>query len=264
MTRALPPRNVIEVVDGFWNIRGSFMIAGFYDLGTHASLVRRASGKFVLLDACSIDHETRRWVHEQTRDGEDLEAILNLHPFHTLHVRSLHEAYPRAKLYGTARHHAKLEGLPWESLRVEDAALNEVFGEDLGFSVPRGVDFIPKNESLHFASVLAFHHASKTLHVDDTLLYMRVPWPFRLFKPDVTRLHPTLGAVLERRAGAVSDFRGWGRELVERTRDVQNLCAAHSTVLLAGKNEGASIGSRVEAAVKNVEGKLAAHERKFG
>ncbi|CAN5925248.1 hypothetical protein BH11MYX4_BH11MYX4_42480 [soil metagenome] len=252
------------MADGFWNIRGSFMIAGFYDLGTQASLVRRASGKFVVLDSCSIADDTRRWIHAQTRDGDDIEAILNLHPFHTLHVRSLHEAYPRAKLYGTARHRAKLADLPWQPLLTEDPALHEAFREDLGFSVPRGVDFIPKNENLHFSSVLAFHHASKTLHVDDTLLYMRVPWPFRLFKPDVTRLHPTLGAVLERRAGAAADFRAWARELVERTRDVQNLCAAHSTALLAGKNEGASIAARVEAAVRAVEGKLQAHERKFG
>jgi len=252
------------VADGFWNIRGSFVIAGIYDLGTQASLVRRASGKFVLLDACAISDETKRWIHELTRDGEDLEAILHLHPFHTLHVRSLHASYPRAKLHGTARHRDKLADLPWEPLLTEEAALHEAYREDLGFSVPRGVDFIPKNEDLHFASVLAFHHASRTLHVDDTLLYMRLPWPVRFFKPDVTRLHPTLGAVLERRAGAVADFRAWARELVERTRDVQNLCAAHSTTLLAGKNDGASIGARVEAAVRGVEGKLAAHERKYG
>jgi hypothetical protein len=179
-------------------------------------------------------------------------------------VRSLHEAFPRAKLYGTARHREKLEGLPWEPVGTEDPALHEAFRDDLAFSVPRGVDFIPKDEKLHFSSVLAFHHASKTLHVDDTLLYMRVPYPFRLLKPDVTRLHPTLAAVLERRVGAVAGFRAWARELVERTRDLQNLCAAHSTTLLARKNEGASIGTRVEAAVRNVEGKLAAHERKYG
>ena len=52
LARAPLPSNVIEVAEGFWNIRGSFKIAGLYDLGTHASLVRRASGKLVLLDAC--------------------------------------------------------------------------------------------------------------------------------------------------------------------------------------------------------------------
>ena len=260
----LPPRNVIEVADGFWNIRGSFMIAGIYDLGTHASLVRRASGKYVILDACAIADDTRRWIDEETRNGEDVEAIVHLHPFHTLHVQSLHEAYPRAKLYGTARHRRKAPALPWEAVLTEDAALNELFRDDLAFSVPRGVELIPANESLHFSSVLAFHHASRTLHVDDTLLYMHLPWPVRLFKPDVTRLHPALAEVLEHRPGAAADFRSWCRELVDRCRDVENLCAAHSTVLLAGNNDGASIVARVETAVQNVEGKLAAHERKYG
>ena len=255
------PSNVIEVADGFWNIRGTFLIAGVFDLGTQCSLVRRANGKFVILDACAIDAETRKWIDGKTHDGADIEAVLHLHPFHTLHVTSLHEAYPKAKLYGTARHREKAKELPWESVLTEDPALQELFREDFTFSVPRGVDFIPKDEKLHFASVLAFHSASKTLHVDDTLLYMRVPWPFRLFKPDVTRLHPTLAKVLEHRAGAAEDFRAWARELVELTRGVENLCAAHSSVLLASKNEGASIVARVEAAVKNVEGILEAHRR---
>ena len=264
MVCAPVPRDVIEVADGFWNIRGSFMIAGIYDLGTQASLVRRASGKYVLLDACALTDQSLRWLRAQTGDGAELEAVLHLHPFHTLHVRSAHEAFPRAKLYGTARHHAKLADLPWETLLTEDAALHAAFREDLGLSVPRGVYFIPRNENLHFASVLAFHHASKTLHVDDTLLYLRVPWPFRLFKPDVTRLHPTLAKVLEHRAGAAAEFRAWCRELVESTRDVQNLCAAHSTVLLSRENKGASIVTRVEAAVRNAESTLAAHERTHG
>lgn len=257
------PSNVIEVADGFWNIRGTFIIAGFFDLGTHSSLVRRANGKFVILDACAIDEETRKWIDGKTNDGADVEAVLHLHPFHTLHVTSLHQAYPRAKLYGTARHRAKAKDLPWEPVLVEDPAFLDLFREDFTFSVPRGVDFIPKDEKLHFASVLAFHSASKTLHVDDTLLYMRLPWPLRVFKPDVTRLHPTLAKVLEQRAGAVADFRAWTAELVELSRGVENLCAAHSTVLLASKNEGASIVTRVETAVKNVEGILAAHERTY-
>lgn len=264
MSGAPSPKNVIEVADGFWNIRGSFMIAGIYDLGTQASLARRANGKLLLLDACALSDDTKRWIEALTRGGEDLEAILNLHPFHTLHVKAAHQAFPRAKLYGTARHKAKLADLPWEPLLMEDPELHELFTGDLTLSIPRGVDFIPANESLHFASVLAFHEASKTLHVDDTLIHMPLPWPIRFFKADVTRLHPTLAKVLERRAGAVSDFRAWAKELVDLTRGVENLCAAHSKVMLAGKYDGPSIASRVEAAVKGVEGTLVAHQRKYG
>ena len=176
----------------------------------------------------------------------------------------MHASFPRAKLYGTARHGTELVDLPWEPLLTEEATLHELFRDDFGFSVPRGVDFIPAHANLHFASVLTFHHASKTLHVDDTLLCIPLPWPLRLFKTDITRLHPTLGAVLERRKGAVADFRAWAGEVVERSRDVRNLCAAHSTSLLATTNAGASVASRIEAAVRDVEGKLVAHERKYG
>jgi hypothetical protein len=256
--------DVIEVADGFWNIRGSFKVGGVLDIGTHASLVRRASGAFVLLDACAFSEETRAWLDETTRGGELLEGVLHLHPFHTLHVRAAHALFPRAKLFGTARHHETLADLPWEALRTEDLELHRHFAEDFEFSVPRGTDFVSKDPTLHFSSVLAIHRASKTLHVDDTLLHIRLPWPLRLVVSDVTRLHPTLAKVLEPRAGAVQEFRAWAGELVERAKDLDNLCAAHSAVLLGRKNTGASIASRVEAAVRKAESTLAAHERKHG
>ena len=257
------PRHVIKVADGFWNIRGTFKIGGgLLDIGTHASLARRASGRFVLLDACAFSDAIQRWLEEKTRGGEALEAILHLHPFHTVHVRAAHALFPRAKLYGTARHHETLADSPWEALRTEDPELHELFAEDFDFSVPRGTEFVSNDPNLHFASVLAIHRASKTLHVDDTLLYMRLPWLLRLFASDVTRLHPTLAKVLEPRAGAAEEFRAWARELVERAKDIDNLCAAHSAVLLGRENKGASIAARIEAAVQKVEPVLAAHERK--
>ena len=154
--------------------------------------------------------------------------------------------------------------LPWEPLHTEDPELHALFADDLVLSVPRGVDFIPEDENLHFASVLAFHPASRTLHVDDTLSYARLPWPVRAFKQDLLILHPTLAKVLERRAGAVADFRAWAEELVTRCQDVDNLCAAHSATLLAADNQGPSIAERVRAAVGAVDGKLAKHERRFG
>lgn len=256
------PRHVIEVGDGFWNIRGSFKIGGLLDIGTHASLVRRANGKFVLLDACAFPEEIQQWLTEKTGGGEALEAILHLHPFHTIHVRAAHELFPRAKLYGTARHHETLADLKWEQLRTEDRALHQLFAEDFEFSVPLGTEFVSKDSNLHFASVLAIHRATKTLHVDDTIIYLRLPWLLRLFASDVTRLHPTLAKVLETRAGAAGEFRAWARDLVTRAKDIENLCAAHSAVLLGAQNKGAPVAARIEAAVQRVESVLADHERK--
>jgi hypothetical protein len=259
----MPPSNVIHVGEGFWNIRGSLKIGGILDVKTHASLVRRKGGGYILLDACELDEATRSWIAEETSGDDAIEAVLHLHPFHTLFVRALHEAYPKAKLYGTARHKRLASELSWEAEETDGAALHALFADDLDFSVPRGVDFIPKNENLHFSSVLAFHGASKTLHVDDTLCYAKLPAPLSWWKKEMLAFHPSLAKVLERRAGAVRDFRNWTTELVDRVQSIENLCAALTCVLLRDAG-GASIGDRVGDAVRGLERKLAAHERKYG
>jgi hypothetical protein len=257
-------KNVLDLGEGFYNLRGALTVRGVLPIGTHASLVRRKSGRFILLDAIDLDPEARRFVDEVTGKGDAIEAVLHLHPFHTLFVRSAHALYPRAKLYGTSRHARLAPELPWEALRTDEPALHQLFAEDLDFSVPRGVDFIPENENLHFSSVLAFHSASRTLHVDDTLNYVRLPLPFSLFKKDLLGLHPTLGRVLERRAGAARDFRAWARELAERVRSIDNVCAAHTSALVGHRDGGPSVAERVARAIEAVEPKLAAHERRFG
>ncbi|MBW1875889.1 MAG: hypothetical protein JRF48_10305 [Deltaproteobacteria bacterium] len=253
------------VADDFWNIRGSFKIGGVVDIGTQASLVRRGNGKFVFLDSYTLSGEVEREVLELTNDGRDVEAILNVHPFHTVFARKMHERFPNAKLYGTERHISRFSGLPWEALRTEDAELHAMFADDFEFSVPRGVDFISANENVHFSSVLVLHRASNTIHVDDTLMYVRLPRLMRVVgRPDAMSFHPTLAKALEKRAGAASDFRGWAEELAERWRDAQNLCAAHTATLTARKNQGPPIQARLLKALAKVERTLATHERKYG
>ena len=79
------------------------------------------------------------------------------------------------------------------------------------------VDFISANENVHFSSVLVLHRASKTIHVDDTLMYVRLPRMMGAFGlTDVMSFHPTLPKALEKRAGAARDFRDWTEELTER------------------------------------------------
>ena len=104
---------ILQVSEDFWNIRGSFRIGGVIDVGTQASLIRLASGRFVFLDAYTLRGSVRREVEALTGDGRDVEAILNLHPFHTVHVRRMHQWYPQARLYGTARHRSRFPELPW-------------------------------------------------------------------------------------------------------------------------------------------------------
>ncbi len=255
---------ILKISDDFWNIRGSFKIAGIIDIGTQTSLVRLAGGKFVFLDSYTLDGSVLEEVDQLTRNGKDVAAILNLHPFHTVHVGWMHERYPKARHYGTARHLSRFPDLKWQAGLIEDPATQLKFTEDFEFSVPRGVDFISADENLHFSSVLVLHRASQTIHVDDTFMYIRLPLLMRFFGlTDSFSFHLTLANVLEKRAGAAQDFRQWATELAENWRDAENLCAAHTTTLLDADNT-TPIHDRILSALARVESKLKTHEDKYG
>jgi hypothetical protein len=255
---------ILQISDDFWNIRGDFKIGGFINIGTHASMVRRGNGKFVLLDAYTLHGEAKKWIDALSNNGDDIEAIINLHPFHTVHVQNVHEQYPNAKLYGTQRHIERFSDLPWQSELTESEECADLFAGDFEFSVPAGVDFISSNEHLHFSSVLAYHKASKTIHSDDTLMYLQLPGLLGQIKKADVSFHMTLAKTLQKRAEAVKDFRAWATRLAEQWSDAENLCAAHSATLLGSENQSASIADRILTALQNVEKTLQAHERKFG
>lgn len=246
-----------ELTDSFWNIRGSFKVLGLLDVGSQMSLAGLGSGGFVLLDSYPLTAEAMQQVLKKTEGGRLVKAILNLHPFHTVHVRTVADAFPGAKLYGTRRHVARAPDLRWEKIHTEDPELSDVFGEDFVFSVPRGVDFIPQNETLHFASVLAFHKASRTLHVDDTLGYSGLPLVGGL------QLHPSLGSVLQKRPGAVAEFRAWLSELAALCQKTEHLCTAHMKKR-PGKEIERDLVNLTRKAAARVERKLQLHEERYG
>lgn len=258
-------REVILTADNFWTVRGSYKFRGIFNIGTQSSLIRRANGKFVFLDSYTLSAAARGEVNALTNDGRDVEAIVNLHPFHTLHVVAMHRAFPSARLYGTARHCARFADLPWEQARSEDPAMHALFAEDFEFFVPRGVSFVSADESAHLSSVLALHRASRTLHVDDTFLYFPLPWPLRLLDPvGLVRIHPTLPKALEPRAGAARDFRQWVEGVAARGQDIEHLCAAHSGVLRNIRALGTAIPALLRKALTKAEPILRAHEQQFG
>ena len=255
---------LLPISDDFWNIRGSFRIAGLIDIGTQASLVRLTSGKFVFLDSYTLSGAVLEEVNRLTNDGQDVVAVLNLHPFHTIHVAWMHENFPDAKHYGTARHLSRFPELVWQPTLIEDSKTQAKFAADFDFSVPRGVDFISDDEHLHFSSVLVLHRGSQTLHVDDTLMYIRLPLLLRFFSlSNSFSFHPTLAKVLEKRAGAAQDFRDWANELAENCQDTRTLCAAHTATLVTGEQD-LPIHDRIIAALEKVESTLKKHERKYG
>ena len=254
---------ILQISDDFWNIRGDFKIGGILNIGTHSSLVRRRNGKFVLLDAYTLQDEVKERIDAQSNNGDDIEAIINLHPFHTVHVKKAHEQFPDARLFGTRRHVEKFPDLPWQPELTESADCADLFADDFEFSVPAGVDFISSNEHLHFSSVLAYHKASRTIHSDDTLMYLQLPGLLgKLRQPEIS-FHMTLPKTLEKRANAADDFRAWATQLAEQWVDAENLCAAHSATLLGSENQSESISSRVLTALQNVEKSLQRHERRY-
>lgn len=74
---------IIRVADSFLNVRGSFKI-GPIDIKTHTSLVQRKNGNWLMLDSLKMADTVKQEVDEVTQGGKTLDAILNLHPFHTV------------------------------------------------------------------------------------------------------------------------------------------------------------------------------------
>lgn len=220
-----------EIGTGFWRVSGDFKLGGIVNLGTQASLVRLADGNFVFLDSYTLPDAVKAEVDILTEAGSKLTAILNLHPFHTLHCEWMHRAYPDAALYGTARHHRKLPDLPWQDQKCESGVLEEAFGDDFAFSIPRGVPLVCEDEAVHFSSILALHRASGTIHVDDTLVYLDKGFPLSLL-PVIGRVafHPTLDKALEPRPGAADEFREWAIALGIEWAGAKRIAAAHNAV----------------------------------
>ncbi len=245
---------VVEFGDGFWNIRGTFKIAGLLDIGTQASLVRLKNGRFVILDSYPLEGAVKDQIMALTDQGRAVEAVINVHPFHTVFVKKTHEQFPNARHIGTKRHHERFPALKWEEFTTEDPRLHAQFADDFEFSVPAGVDFISANPKLHFSSVLVFHPASRTLHVDDTLTYVSLPLVGGL------RFHPALAEVLQKRPGAAAEFRTWALWLIERLRDVDHLATAHMKSL----GPQSDLSGQVKSALKDAEKVLVAHESRQG
>ena len=220
-----------QLAKNFWTFRGDFKVAKVINVGTHMSLARRANGKFVLLDSYDLDESDRKSLLSLTDGGQAIEAIINVHPFHTLHCSAVHKLLPHARLIGTGRHHTKAPELPWEPGLIEDPATQAEFAADLDFSVPEGVNLVCADENVHFSSVLVRHKESGIVHVDDTINVLAFPGILGRFLPQSKlKFHPALGKALQKRPGAADDYAAWARDLADRWAGTPIVCAAHSSI----------------------------------
>ncbi len=190
---------IIDLGAGFWNIRGTFRLGGVLNIGTQCSLVKLASGRFVFLDSYTLTDDVRAQVMALTNNGQDVEAVLNLHPFHTVHCAQMAKDFPQATFYGSSRHQKKVPEVQWADDLVESDAVAERYPE-LKFSLSQGVHYIAPNEMIHAGSLLAFHPASKSLHVDDTFMSP----PTKLLETVLPELllHPTTKKALKNESNA--------------------------------------------------------------
>lgn len=255
------PGDFIDCGNGFWNARGSFKIAGVIEGGTQASLVALPNGNFLWLDSITLTGDALEGAMRLTDGGKKVEAILNLHPFHTLHCEWASVHFPNATLYGSGRHKRKVPSVDWADENVESETVATRYGVTLRFSLPRGVDYISANQNVHFSSLLAFHPASGTVHSDDTLSYSKLPFPISLLKRQTPIFfHPTLRKALERRPGAAADFRDWAHELGRDWSKARRVCAAHNGICELPETD---FRAQVERALERVEPTLARHEKDF-
>ena len=251
-----------RLAEDFLTFRGSYRFKGIIQLGTQMSLARRPSGKYLLLDSYTLEGEDKSALLVATDGGKAIEAVLNLHPFHTLHCEAVHALLPHAAHYGTRRHHRLLPNLPWRPGAMEDAETQAMFADTLDLSVPTGVDFVCEDETVHVASVLARHRASRIVHVDDTLNVLAPPSLLKPLLPEPKiRFHPMLKKALGKRAGAADDYARWAKSLAEDWADTPVVCAAHSSIRRLPEG-----GFRREVldALDDSEGVLAAHREQYG
>lgn len=209
---------------GFWNIRGDFRIGGVINIGTQCSLVKLESGKFIFLDSYTLTGEIRDTVMALTNNGQEVEAVLNVHPFHTVHCAQMAKDFPQAIFYGSSRHAKKVPEIQWSKALVESAAVAERYPE-IEFSMSQGIEYISPNEMIHAGSLLAYHPASQSLHVDDTFMSP----PTKLLEKVLPELllHPTTKKALKNEANAGKQFCDWATNIAHDW-DVRHFCAAHS------------------------------------
>ena len=225
---------IYDLGQGFWSIRGSFIKNGIIDIGVQSALVQLASGRFIFLDSYTLTGQVRQQVMALTNDGQDVEAVLNVHPFHTVHCAQMAKDFPEAIFYGSSRHHEQVPNVKWSKDLVESEAVTTRYAE-LEFSLPKGIYYIAPNENVHASSLLVYHPASKSLYIDDTFEIQ----PSKLFntvQPSLG-LHPTTKQALIDEATASEQYCDWAINLAHTWRDARYFCGAHSGLVEFGEGK---------------------------
>jgi hypothetical protein len=224
-------KHLKAIGENFWNLRSSLVMFKFIDIGTHMSFIRLSTGKFLVLDCIDLSNKSvKREVDELTENGNLIEAVLGVHPYHTLFFPAFQKLYPNATYYGTPRHLRNFSDMNWAGCLGDEATRGLWEQEGVFMRIPEGAEFeFAPAEDVHFSSVVVFHAPSKTIHVDDTFQYFHgAGWILRLLgkKDNLMEFWP-LEKGLNHTSEAPHQFKEWVERLIEDW-DFDNMCAAHN------------------------------------
>eukprot|EP01039_Chlorochromonas_danica_P005635 gene5635-6215_t len=161
---------LISVGTNFWNLRGSFLLFNLVEIGTHMSFIKLPTGKFLVINTVDITPAAKSAIDSLTNNGQLIEAVLATHPFHTIYFPSFHRLYPNTRYYGCPRHLKKVS-IPWTGSLVDPAILSSWEDQGVFLRVPDGTDILTPAEDNHLSCVFVFHRESRTIHIDDTIMY---------------------------------------------------------------------------------------------
>ncbi|KAJ3213888.1 hypothetical protein HDU67_002342 [Dinochytrium kinnereticum] len=232
-------KDIKEIAPGFFSLRAPFKyLFGLVDIGTHMSFVRLRNGRFLVIDTVELTPETRLEVDLLTDHGRLMDAVLGTHPFHTMFFPAFHEAYPDVKYYGTPRHLRNITGIPWEG-DLNDEEVRALWEPEIEMRIPAGSEFVnplPERTN-HFSNVFVFHKASRTIHVDDTILIFQQPGLLMRMAgiSEGTMLfhRSILGPGLHPTEEAPKLFQCWMSKLIHDW-DFDNITSAHNGCKIGG------------------------------
>lgn len=122
--------------NGFWNVRVPFKI-NMVDIGSHMSVIKLQNGNFLVIDTVEINDQLKRDLDELTQNGTKIEAVLAVHPFHTLAWSAFYKMYPNAKYYGTPRHLRKLTDIQWAG-QLDESKILSTWSPEVELRIPAG------------------------------------------------------------------------------------------------------------------------------
>ena len=135
----LDKNELYSIGPDFWHVRGRFIFLKVIDTGTQMSIIRLPNGKFVVIDTVEMDDHLRDQINRLTNNGEDIEAVLGTHAFHTLSFPAFYRQYPKAAYYGTPRHVHLLTEIPWKG-DLSDCQVRKRWEPTIEMRIPAGLD----------------------------------------------------------------------------------------------------------------------------